>query len=248
MTKTPPNSTTPVLRPATWPIPLEPVTLVGSLVRLEPISPDQSAALAQEIASAAGDDEVWRFLVSDGRTPAGARDYVADLIAQWTSGDALPFVARLAAKDHPAAGTVVGVTRLKDAARAHRRFGVGSWFTRNVWGTGVNTEAKGLLLAHAFEQLGALRVEFDTDARNVRSRSALVALGAVEEGVLRAHRITRDGRRRDSVVFSIIADEWPAVRARIAERVAEQATRGRTRHDVAISLRALDESSASERA
>jgi RimJ/RimL family protein N-acetyltransferase len=114
------------------------------------------------------------------------------------------------------------VTRLKDAVRAHRRFSIGSWFTREVWGTGVNAESKGLLLAHAFERLGALRVELETDSRNGRSRAALAALGAVEEGVLRAHRITRDGGRRDSVLFSVIADDWPATRARIAARVAAQ--------------------------
>lgn len=250
MPRVPPHltsATTPRRRPAAWPSPLEPLTLVGTLVRLEPIGADITPAFTDELVRAANDQAVWRFLVSDGRTPQAAHAYFADLIAQWSAGTALPFAVRLTLPGHSATGRVVGVTRLKDVERAHRRVGIGSWFVPEVWSLGVNTEAKALLLAHAFDGLGALRVEFDTDARNARSRAALAALGAVEEGLLRAHRITRDGERRDSVVFSVIAEEWPETRRRIGERMAAQLARRPGQADGAITLHTVREGGVDER-
>ncbi|HTE46662.1 MAG TPA: GNAT family protein [Gemmatimonadaceae bacterium] len=213
------------MTPATWPIPLEPMTLPGSLVRLEPLTPDAAPHVVDDLNLAAADDAVWQYLSSDGRTPDAMRAYVADLVAQWMAGSALPFAVRFVAPSHALTGRVVGVTRLKEVVRAHRRLSIGSWLARDAWGTGANAEAKALLLAHAFEHLGAMRVEFETDVRNLRSRAALAALGAVEEGLLRAHRITRDHNRRDSVLFSVIDTDWPEVRARIAARVRAQAAR-----------------------
>lgn len=233
--------TTPRRSPAAWPSPLEPLTLAGTLVRLEPIGPDLTPAFTDELVGAATDEMVWRFLTSDGRTPESARAYFTDLVAQWAAGTVLPFAVRLTVPGHAATGRIVGVTRFKDVERAHRCLGIGSWFVPAVWGTGVNTEAKALLLAHAFDRLGALRVEFDTDTRNVRSRAALAALGAVEEGVLRAHRITRDGERRDSVVFSVIAEEWPEVQRRIAGRMARQRARRAGPVEGAITLHTVRE-------
>ena len=208
--------------PADWPVPLEPVTLEGSLVRLEPLVVIPASDTLEQLAAAASDAAVGEHLSADIGSPGAVETYVADLLRQWHAGSALPFLARLRSGGGGKGSRVVGVTRLKEAERAHRRLATSSWFARQVWGTGVNTEAKGLLLAHAFDRLGALRVEFETDSRNTRSRAALAALGAVEEGVLRARRITRDGRRRDSVLLSVIAEEWPTVRARIAERLSRQ--------------------------
>jgi RimJ/RimL family protein N-acetyltransferase len=103
----------------------------------------------------------------------------------------------------------------------HLRLEIGyTWYSPAVWGTGVNAEAKLLLLRHAFETLGARRVEFKTDARNERSRGALIALGAQFEGVFRKHMVLSDGGARDSAYYAIVDDEWPAVRARLEERLA----------------------------
>jgi N-acetyltransferase len=212
------------LAPAAWPIPLTPVTLEGRIVRLEPLvttpHTDPPADLVDALARAADDPSIWRYLASDGQSVDGMRAYIEDLAAQWERGTALPFAIRLLAGGHPESGRLVGVTRLKDAVRAHRRFGVGSWLTPSVWGRGANVEAKALLLSHAFDVLGAIRLELETDVRNTRSRAALAALGAVEEGVLRSQRITRDGGRRDTVMFSIIDADWPSVRTRISARLA----------------------------
>jgi RimJ/RimL family protein N-acetyltransferase len=128
----------------------------------------------------------------------------------------IPFVARW--RD---SGALVGSTRLKDYSRPHRRVTVGSWFVPAVWGKGANTESKLLLLNLAFDQLGCVRVEFNTDSRNLRSRAALKGLGAVEEGVLRSWGLTREGERRDNVVFSILRQEWPESRRRLLSRLDE---------------------------
>ena len=191
-------------------------------MRLGPITTGAPSTLVDEIVDALADESVWRYLTSDVSTRARARAYGTDLVARWRAGIAVPFAVRCVAPGHDARGRVVGATRLKDAVRAHRRLGVGSWYVPAVWGAGVNAEAKGLLVAHAFDRLGALRVEFEADARNCRSRAALAALGALEEGVLLAHRIRRDGGLRDSVLFRVSADEWPGVRGRIAARVVAQ--------------------------
>jgi RimJ/RimL family protein N-acetyltransferase len=115
----------------------------------------------------------------------------------------------------------VGSTRYLQLAPEHRRLEIGwTWLSRRVWSTGINVEAKLLLLRHAFEELGCHRVEFLTDTNNERSRMALAALPAQFEGVLRKHRLVRGGRRRDTAVFSIIDDEWPAVRNNLERRLA----------------------------
>jgi RimJ/RimL family protein N-acetyltransferase len=110
-------------------------------------------------------------------------------------------------------------TRLKNVSREHRKAAVGSWFTPSAWGSGANTESKLLVLKHAFENLGCIRVEFDTDVRNLRSRAALAKIGATEEGLLRSHHIMRDGFRRDTVIFSILDTEWPLAMEKLAARL-----------------------------
>ncbi|MFL5758001.1 MAG: GNAT family N-acetyltransferase, partial [Chloroflexota bacterium] len=109
----------------------------------------------------------------------------------------------------------------------HRRLEIGyTWLARSWWGSGANTEAKFLLLEHAFERLGANRVEFKTDALNERSRAALRAIGATEEGVFRRHQLTQGGRMRDSAWYAVVWDEWPSVRAQLVPRIGESLARG----------------------
>jgi RimJ/RimL family protein N-acetyltransferase len=115
-----------------------------------------------------------------------------------------------------AAGSAVGSTSLYDVSTRHRHLEIGrTWLGRPAWRTAVNTECKLLLLEHCFERLDALRVQLKTDARNLRSQAAIERLGAVREGVLRHHMVMPDGYVRDTVMYSVIAPEWPAVRARL---------------------------------
>jgi RimJ/RimL family protein N-acetyltransferase len=178
----------------------KPVRLAGRLVTLEPLRDEHVEALR----TAAADPHVWRWL------SAGFDEWLADALGQ--TEDAVFAVLHK--------GVAVGSTRYLSIAPEHRRLEIGwTWLAREVWGTGVNVEAKLLLLEHAFEELGALRVEFKTDERNERSRAALAALPAQFEGVFRAHMLVRGGERRDSAYYSVIADEWPQVKARLRARV-----------------------------
>jgi RimJ/RimL family protein N-acetyltransferase len=137
--------------------------------------------------------------------------YVQTALAEQKSGVSLPF-AIVAQAD----GKVIGSTRYLNIVPAHRRLEIGStWLTASVQRSGANTEAKLLLLTHAFEALGANRVELKTDALNTRSRRAIARIGATEEGIFRKHLVCASGRVRDTVYFSIIDSEWPAVKARL---------------------------------
>jgi RimJ/RimL family protein N-acetyltransferase len=182
----------------------------GRLVRLEPLRPDHEI----ELLTIARNPEIWRYTQSDASSPAGLHEYVDRALRDYAAGTAAPFVVRLCET-----GRLAGFTRLKNISAANRSAGVGSWFAPPVWGAGVNAEAKLLLLEYAFEQLGCIRVEFQTDSRNERSRRALAAMGAVEEGTLRSQRITRELIRRDTVVFSILDAEWPDVKRRLKLRL-----------------------------
>jgi RimJ/RimL family protein N-acetyltransferase len=194
------------------PVSLEPVTLPGTHVSLRPLTTADVPALAV----IAGDPRIWTYLTARADSAAGMARYVDDLLEAWRNGTGLPFVIA------SAAGTTLGLTRLKEICATHRRATIGSWLAPIAWGTGANTESKRLLLAHAFESLGLLRIEFQTDSENIRSRTALARLGIREEGVLRRHQLRRDGSRRDTVVFSVIADEWLAVRSVIDARLRAQ--------------------------
>lgn len=197
-----------------------PVTLEGRIVRLEPLRAAHAAALA----AVALDPDLWRWTASHVETAADLDRYVAAALGQAARGEAVPFavVAR-------ATGAVVGSTRFAALAPEHGRAEIGWTFYGRAWqGTGVNAEAKRLLLAHAFETGGLRRVEFKTDALNAASRAALTKLGAREEGTLRAHLVTETGRVRDTVYFSILAGEWPAVRDRLDARIAAAVSAGPT--------------------
>jgi N-acetyltransferase len=189
----------------------EPVTLHGDAVVLEPLAGEHRA----QLAAAAGDPEVWRWMSLDGSRPELLARWLDDALEAARDGAELPFVTRDART-----GDVLGSTRYLALAPEHRRLEIGhTWLVRRAWGTGANTETKLLLLEHAFESLGCRRVEFKTDARNERSRAALAALPARFEGVHRKHMLVRDGDSRDSAWYSVVDDEWPQVRRALRARL-----------------------------
>jgi RimJ/RimL family protein N-acetyltransferase len=186
---------------------LEPVTLQGRHVRLVPLTPEHVPALWE----AGRDPELWRLTMSQVHSEDDMRRYVSAALHAQTAGSALPF-----ATTDAATGRVLGSTRFGNAEPAHRRVEIGWTWIAPAWQrTAVNTEAKYLMLRHAFETLGCVRVELKTDVLNERSRRAILRIGAREEGILRKHQITEGGRIRDTVYFSIVDDEWPTVRARL---------------------------------
>ena len=185
--------------------------LAGRHVRLEPLS----LAHLPGLCEVGLDPELWRITVSHVATPDDMRRYVEAALADREAGTALPY-----AQVDVASGRVVGSTRLANWAPAHRRIEIGwTWVARPWQRTAINTEAKLLLMTHAFETLGCERVELKTDAINDRSRAAILRLGAVEEGTLRRHTVTDLGRTRDTVFFSVLADEWPRVKAGLEARL-----------------------------
>jgi N-acetyltransferase len=187
---------------------LAPVTLSGRRVRLEPLAERHAASLGRQGA----DPDVWThmsFARLDSEAALQAWGPVAE--RELARGEGLTLaVVELAS------GEAVGTTSLYDFSAKDRRLEIGrTWLGKKFWRTAVNTECKRLLLGHAFETMGLLRVQLKTDGLNVRSQAAIARLGAVREGVLRAHMRRLDGTQRDTVMFSIIASEWPAVRARL---------------------------------
>ena len=190
----------------------EPVVLEGATVRLEPLTSAHVPALSE----VALDPELWRWTLSVIETPEDLRRYVDAALAARAAGTSYPFVTI-----ERSSGRVIGSTRFCALEPGHRKVEIGYTFVAPAWQrTSVNTEAKLLMLRHAFEVLGMNRVEFKTDALNARSRAALLRIGATEEGTLRGHLITERGRVRDSVYFSVLASEWPAVAARLAQMLA----------------------------
>lgn len=194
------------------PWPPSPIALTGDLVRLEPIAPDHAPGIAAAIRD--GDlDKLWYTIVP---SPEGVDAWIAAGLAQQAAGRALPFVVRRL-RD----GLIVGSTRFMNIEESHRRLEIGTTFySASVHKSALNTECKRLLLAHAFESLGCLAVEFRTHWFNQRSREAIAKLGAKQDGVLRNHQRLADGSLRDTVVFSIIDTEWPAVRRHLTARQA----------------------------
>lgn len=204
---------------ANWPVPLPAVSLRGKSIQLELLT----AAHERELLRICEDEQIWRYLTSYGGTPETMHAYLEAALCDYASGSALPFVIRAArGANHGGNGRVIGMTRLKNLSRANRNAVVGSWLAPAAWGSGANTEAKLLLLTHAFETLGCIRIEFHTDSRNLRSRAALTKIGAHEEGTLRSCHITRDGSRRDTVVFSILETEWLTVKQTLLMRLEAQ--------------------------
>jgi RimJ/RimL family protein N-acetyltransferase len=191
--------------------PLAPVTLRGSHVALEPLSLDHLPALEP----VALDDELWRLAVARVRDRDELRAYVEQALDEQRRGVSLPF-----AIVHAGSGRAAGSTRFGNVDRANGRVEIGwTWVGREWQRTAVNTEAKYLLLRHAFETLGCIRVELKTDALNLRSRAAIRRLGATEEGILRRHTMTDSGRVRDTVYHSILDDEWPRVKTGLEEKL-----------------------------
>ena len=190
---------------------IEPVVLDGRHVRLEPLSQHHIPALYR----AARYPEIWTWMPWHIASEADAHALVERSLAWQEAGLALPFV-----QVWKPSGEVYGSSSYLAIDAPNRRLEIGAtWLTPAFQRSAANTEAKLLLLAHAFDTLGCNRVEFKTDSMNTRSRAAILRLGAVEEGTFRAHMVRPDGTLRDSVYFSIVRDEWPAVHERLLQRL-----------------------------
>ena len=188
-----------------------PLVLEGAVVRLEPLDVSHHDALVR----AADDGELWRSTVTVVPDRDAMAAYLAKAFAERQTGRQYPF-----AIVHKPSGRVAGTTRYMNIEPAHRRREIGStWLAASTQRTAVNTEAKFLLLRHAFEDLSCIRVEFVTDVLNLPSRAALVRIGAVQEGVIRNHMVMPGGRYRDSALYSIVEAEWPEVKRRLAARL-----------------------------
>jgi N-acetyltransferase len=190
-----------------------PVTLEGSIVRLEPIRRDH-AELFWEAAKNNLED-IFRWIPYAMKTPEDFRTLIDKAFSEQERGESVVF-----ATVERSSGRVVGSTRFMNIDRANRRVEIGSTWIAPAWQrTAVNTEAKYLMLRQAFEGWGCMRVELKTDALNQKSRNAILRIGAKEEGTLRRHLITWTGRVRDTVYFSILDGEWPEVRAALESRL-----------------------------
>ena len=186
---------------------IEPVTLRGRFATLEPLA----AAHAPALAKAAADGDLWRLWYTSVAAPDRMDDYVAAALDMRERQDAMPFAVRATAS-----GDIVGCTRFFNVDAKNRRVEIGhTWYAQRAQRTPVNTECKLMLLAHAFDVLRCIAVEFRTHWFNHASRAAIARLGAKQDGVLRNHQLAPDGSKRDTVVFSIIDNEWPAVRAHL---------------------------------
>ena len=183
---------------------IQPVTLRGRVATLEPLTREHTPGLAQ----AATDGDLWQLWYTSVATPESMDDYVATALDMRDRQDAMPFAVR-----DNASGDIVGCTRYFNVDAKNRRLEIGhTWYAKRVQRTPLNTECKLLLLTHAFEALACIAVEFRTHWFNHASRTAIARLGAKQDGVLRNHQLMPDGSKRDTVVFSIIDNEWPAVR------------------------------------
>jgi RimJ/RimL family protein N-acetyltransferase len=189
----------------------QPVVLEGRGIRLEPLKEDHADALAE----AAGDGRLWELWFTAVPEPDKMRGYVADALKGQRDGHMLPWVVR-----DVASGAVIGSTRYHDIIPAVDRVEIGyTWYAQSRQRTNVNTTCKLLLLGHAFDTLGCKCVGLRTDNFNLRSQRAIEALGAKKDGVIRHHAARRDGTVRDSVMYSILAGEWPDVRRHLELRL-----------------------------
>src|ERR1700742_1873047 len=193
------------------PIRVEPVVLEGEHVLLEPLSMAHLDGLC-EIGIVA---ELWRWFPTQVATRDDMKKYIELALTERANGASMPF-----AQIERASGRVIGSTRYMNIEKAHRRLEIGSTWIAPAWQrTAINTEAKYLLMRHAFEDLGCMRVELKTDSLNEKSRNAIVRIGAKQEGTFRNHMITSSGRVRHTVYFSVIDSEWAAVKAELERRL-----------------------------
>jgi RimJ/RimL family protein N-acetyltransferase len=191
--------------------PLSPVVLHGDIVRLEPLTENHVAALSD----VAYHPDLWRYTSTVIANRDQLEEYVRAALAAAAQGTTLPFVTILQAENR-----VIGSTRFANYDREHRRVEIGWTWVAPPWQrTGANVEAKLLMMTHAFEHLSCNRVEFKTDVLNSKSRNALLGIGATEEGVLRQHMWMSTGRWRDSIYYSVLAQEWPSVKERLHRKV-----------------------------
>jgi N-acetyltransferase len=191
-----------------------PVTLTGHTVTLEPLTLDHAPALLQALNN---DEEIWRYIpVEQPQTLDDMRGWIATALAEQAQGQRLPF-----AVIHNAGGRAIGSTSYPNISEPNRTLDIGwTWYARQYWRTAVNTECKYLLLRHAFETLGCIRVGLRTDLRNIRSQHAIERIGGVKEGVLRKAQILYDGHQRFVVLYSILDEEWPTRKAWFEARLA----------------------------
>jgi N-acetyltransferase len=190
---------------------MAPITLSGRIVRLEPLLLDHVPALA-EIAL---DPAIWRWTIARPASETDLREWAQTAINAAREGRELPFATIESATDRP-----IGSTRYLNFVPEHQRVEIGwTWLATSAQRSGANREAKLLMLAHAFETWGCRRVEFKTDSRNERSRAALLGIGATFEGIFRNHMVMPDGPMRHSAYYSVIDEEWPAVKARLEELI-----------------------------
>ncbi|MGI8506381.1 MAG: GNAT family N-acetyltransferase [Solirubrobacteraceae bacterium] len=211
--------TDPSSDPAQPPTPADlEVRRAGRLAIVEPLAPEHEPGLIE----AASEPELFAWMPVDMASSREAlRDWLAVTLHSAQAGREVPF-AILDASTRK----VVGSTRFLELRFEHLRAEIGwTWLTRGAWSTGINVEAKLMLLRQAFEHAGLRRVEFKTDARNERSRGALLALGAEFEGIMRKHMVVRGGGPRDSAYYSVIDDDWPALRERLRQRVESHLAR-----------------------
>lgn len=194
---------------------LKPVTLIGQLVRLEPLSESHLDDLCQ----VGLDPEIWQYMLY-GRmnTKQDLHRWITDILQRQAKGKDLPFTVF-----HIPENRAIGCTRYMNVEATHRSLEIGgTWYGRAFQASGVNAETKYLLLKYAFEFLGCIRVQLKTDARNLQSQRAIERLGAIKEGVLRKHMILPDGTVRDSVYYSIIDDEWRNIKLDLEKRLKER--------------------------
>jgi RimJ/RimL family protein N-acetyltransferase len=186
---------------------LAPITLEGRRVRLAPMH----ARHVDALWAAAQDPKTWEFSGAVIRSADECRRYVETALAWQSAGTAVPFVTM-----DRASNAVIGSTRFANIDHDHHRAEIGwTWLDPKWWRSAINTEAKFLMLRHAFDEWKCMRVEFKTGHKNVRSQTAIERIGGIREGTLRKHMIQPDGSIRDSVYFSILDDEWPSVKSRL---------------------------------
>lgn len=187
-------------------------SLIGPRIELRPLR----ACDADNLVLAAADGELWQLPFTVVPSAATVKRYIATALAGVAAGSVMPFVTVLRETER-----VIGSTRFWKIDRENRKLEIGStWLAASWQKTFVNTEAKYLMLRFAFEQMACVRVQLTTDEINLKSRAAILRLGAKEEGIIRHERIMPDGRKRNSVRYSIIDDEWPEIKQRLEQRLA----------------------------